>query len=139
MRWVGVLYWVVTGAIIGFGLIGLMTIGFPFLIIGLAMALVGIWKPGVSGVWAALVGFGGLPAMFFLSHMLDAARSAMNPYCNTTGPNAGAISITPEASAVDCSYIPTSYYVMFAIFAAITLLGVCLGLFLRARSRATAV
>ena len=27
----GVLYWVATGAVIGFGLIGLMTIGFPFL------------------------------------------------------------------------------------------------------------
>ncbi|HEX2728976.1 MAG TPA: hypothetical protein VHM16_04425 [Rubrobacteraceae bacterium] len=138
MRRVEVLYWTITGAMMGFGLIGLMTIGFPFLIVGLVMAFIGLWKPGISRAWAALIGFGGLPALFFLSHMIDSARSAVNPYCNITGPNTGEINIPPEVSMVECSYSPASYYVMFAVFAAITLLGVCLGLLLRARSDTTA-
>jgi hypothetical protein len=32
-----------------FGLIGLMIIGFPFVITGLIMAVVGVWRPGVGG------------------------------------------------------------------------------------------
>jgi hypothetical protein len=44
----GALYWMATGAVIGFGLIGLMTIGFPFLVAGLVMALMDLWRPGWS-------------------------------------------------------------------------------------------
>lgn len=131
------LYWVITGAMIGFGLIGLMTIGFPFLAVGLIMTLVGVWKPGLKSAWAGLVGFGGLPALVFTIHLLDAARSAVNPYCKNVGPNAGRISAPPDTGMVACTYVPTSYYVMFAVFAAIALLGVCLGA-LHARSSANA-
>ncbi|HET7479996.1 MAG TPA: hypothetical protein VFJ72_10835, partial [Rubrobacteraceae bacterium] len=102
------------------------------------MALVGVWKPGISGVWAVLIGFGGLPALFFLSHMVDTARSAANPYCNNVGPNAGEITIPPGVRMVECSSIPASYYVMFAVFAGIMLLGVFLGFLRRARSHSTA-
>jgi hypothetical protein len=31
-----------TGAVMGFGVIGLMTIGFPFVVAGLVMVLVGV-------------------------------------------------------------------------------------------------
>lgn len=133
-----ILYWIITGALMGFGLIGLMTIGAPFLIVGLVMAFVGIWKPGLSGAWTGLVGFGGLPALVFTIHLLDATRSASNPYCNNAGPRAGEISAPPDIGMVECTYVPASYYVMFAVFAAIALLGVCLGVLLRARPQATA-
>ena len=131
----GPLYWVAAGAAVGFGLIGLMTIGFPFLIAGLVMAVVGVWRPGIGGAWGILVGFGGLPALVFLSHMIEGARTALNPYCAEQGP---ATLLPPPASPVECAYIPGSYYVMFAIFAAIALLGVALGLFARRRFRAAA-
>ena len=141
----GLLYWAATGAVMGFGLIGLMTIGFPFLVLGLAMAVVGLWKPGPGGAWGVLIGFGGLPALVFLSHILEGIRTALNPYCaqsfgsGTPGsPATGSIEIPPGAGPVECAYIPVSYYVMFVIFAAIALLGVALGLFLRRRVQAAA-
>jgi hypothetical protein len=130
----GLLYWVATGAVMGFGLIGLMTIGFPFLIAGLAMAGVGVWKPGVGGAWGVLIGFSGLPALVFLSHIAEGARSALNPFCDQSmGPGTP---LPPPPGPVECAYIPGSYYVMFAVFAAIALAGLALGLLLRARSRA---
>jgi hypothetical protein len=139
------LYWVATGAVMGFGLIGLMTIGFPFLIVGLAMAIVGVWKPGIGGIWGFLLGFGGLPALVFLSHIVEGVRTALNPYCaqsfgsgTPASPATGSIEIPPGAGPVECAYIPVSYYVMFAIFAAIALLGVALGLFARRRFRTAA-
>jgi hypothetical protein len=70
----------------GFGLIGLMTIGFPFVVVGLIMAVVGVWKPGIGGAWAILIGFGGLPALVFLSHIVAGVRTTLNPYCDQQGP-----------------------------------------------------
>ena len=121
----GFLYWLVAGAVVGFGLIGLMSIGFPFLIIGIVLCVVGVWRPGIGGSWAFLIGLGGLPALVFLRHIIDAA---LNPNCS------GDVS-TPDVGTVTCYDIPASYYVLFAISVAITLSGVALFLFLRARSR----
>jgi hypothetical protein len=131
----GLLYWVVTGAVTGFGLIGLMSIGLPFLILGLIMAVVGVWRPGVGGIRGILIGFGGLPALVFASHIFDGVRTALDPYCAQQGP--GTL-LPPPAGPVECANIPGSYYVMFAVFAAIALLGVALGLFARRRFRAAA-
>lgn len=139
------LYWIAAGAMMGFGFIGLMTIGLPFLVVGAVMAVVGMWRPGIGGAWGYLIGFGGLPALFFLSHMLEGVRTALNPYCaqsrgaGTPGsPATGSIEIPPGVDQVECALIPASYYVMFAIFTAIALLGVALGLFLRRRFQAAA-
>ena len=141
----GLLYWAATGAVMGFGLIGLMTIGFPFLVLGLAMAVVGLWKPGPGGAWGVLIGFGGLPALIFLSHIVEGVRTALNPYCaqsfgsGTPGsPATGSIEIPPGVDQVECAYIPVIYYLMFVVFAVIALLGVALGLFLRRRVQAAA-
>jgi hypothetical protein len=120
----------------GFGLIGLMTMGFPFVVVGLVMALVGVWRPGVGGVWSFLIGFGGLPALVFLLHIVEGAKTALNPYC--AQPGDPGTPIPPGAGPVECAFIPGSYYVMFAIFAAIALLGVALELLVRTRSCAAA-
>ena len=128
----GALYWIATGAVIGFGVIGLMTVGFPFVVVGLVLVLVGLWRPGPSGAWGLLVGIGGLPALVFLSHMVQGLRTALNPYCDEQGPGT---TMPPPAGPVECALIPGSYYVMFTIFTAIALVGVALGLLLRARSR----
>ena len=131
----GALYWIATGAVMGFGVIGLMTIGFPFVVAGLVMALVGVWRPGLGGAWGFLAGFGGLPALVFLSHMVEALRTALNPYCDQRGPGT---TMPPPAGPVECAFVPGSYYVMFVIFTAVALVGVALGLLVRARSRPAA-
>jgi hypothetical protein len=131
----GALYWVATGAVMGFGLISLMTIGFPFVVVGLVMALVGVWRPGLSGGWGFLAGFGGFPALVFLSHIVAGLRTVLNPYCDQRSPGT---TIPPPSGPVECAFIPSSYYVMFVIFTALALVGVALGLFLRAHSRPSA-
>ncbi len=136
---------------------------FPyFLLAALVMAVLGAWRPGARYSWGALVGFGGLPALVFLANIIEGIRSAMNypaasggvslrdlilpiaascgefdpkrlnPYCNPD-PGTGEIAHPPEAGVVECSFVPGSYYVLFAIFTAITLLGVTL-LYLQVRS-----
>jgi hypothetical protein len=130
----GALYWVATGAVMGFGLIGLMTIGFPFVVIGLVMAVVGVWRPGISGARGFLIGFGGLPSLVFLLHIAQGIRTALNPYC--AQPGGPDTTMPPPAGPVECAFIPGSYYVMFAVFTIVALLGVALELLPRARSRA---
>jgi hypothetical protein len=60
------LYWLLTGALIGFGFIASLSIGFPFLILGLILLTVGAIRLGGARLWAGLVGFGGLPALILL-------------------------------------------------------------------------
>jgi len=131
----GDLYWIAAGAMMGFGVIGLMTIGFPFVVIGLVMTLVGVWRPGLGGAWGLLVGFGGLPALVFLSHMVEALRTALNPYCDQRGPGT---TMPPPVGPIECVMVPSSYYVMFVIFTAIALVGLALELLPRRRSHRAA-
>ena len=130
----GLFYWLLAGAVVGFGLIGLMTVGLPFLIVGMILCVVGLWKPGIGGSWAFLVGLGGLPALVLLADITDAALTALNPYCSGDL-YSGRIVAPPGKVTVSCSYVPAGYYVMFVISVAITLSGVLLFLLLRARSR----
>ena len=135
MRGAGdVLYWVVAGALVGIGLIGLTTVGLPVLIAGLAMAAVGFWRPGVRGAWAFPIGFGGLPALVFLLHIVGGIRSALSPYC--AQPADPGAAIAPGTDPVSCSSVPVSYYAMFGVFAAVALVGVALRRLSR-RPRAT--
>jgi hypothetical protein len=129
----GFLYWLVAGAFVGFGLIGLMTIGFPFLIFGMVLCVVGVWKPGIGGSWAFLVGLGGLPALVFLVHITNDVLTALNPYCSEVFNNPGT-GVPRGAGTVTCYEVSTSYYVMFVISVTVALSGIALYLFLRARS-----
>lgn len=124
-------YWA-AGALAGFGLIGLMTIGAPFLLAGVVLALVGLPLLWTRGTWAFFVGFGGLPALVFLLHIFNGVRSALNPYCAQPGDPG---TPTPGPVSVSCSFVPASYYVMFAVFAAIALFGLTVGLLLRRTGR----
>lgn len=130
-------YWAVVGALAGFGLIGLMTIGGTFVLAGAVLALVGLPLLRTRGTWAFFVGFGGLPTLVFLLHIADGVRSALNPYCDQSrGPGAPAPPGMPDS--VSCSSVPASYYAMFAVFAAVALFGVALGLLLRRTGRRAA-
>lgn len=66
-EWSYALYWLVTGALVGFGFIGSFSIGLPFLVIGMLMSAFGFLKFGVHDSWAFLVGLGELPALVLQS------------------------------------------------------------------------
>src|SRR5512146_832067 len=56
------LYWLLTGACLGFGVIAILSIGIFFLAAGLILLVVGAIRFRGKSLWAALVGFGGAPA-----------------------------------------------------------------------------
>lgn len=157
---VGPIYWAVAGAMVGFGLIGLMTIGGPFLFVGAVMVLVGLLWPlattisdliaslrrtdnprefsgnllrRIDGVWAFLVGFGGLPALVLLSTVVQGIRSALNPYC--AQPGGPGTAVPADAGPIGCAFVPASYYAIFAFFATVAILGVAPRLLLRYTGR----
>lgn len=118
-------YWMVAGALAGFGVISIFSIGLPFLLIGLGMVTYGIIRLRARGFWAALIGFGTLPALILIVDILTAP-----PSCNGQP-----LIIPPNAPGVSCSGIPDSYYIMAVIFGAIALLGISWPLLRRLRAR----
>jgi hypothetical protein len=115
-------YWMVAGALIGFGAIGILSIGLPFLFIGLGMVTYGIIHFRARGFWAALIGFGTLPALILIVDILTAP-----PPCT------GQPLTLPPNTSMSCSYIPDSYYIMAVIFGAIALVGMAWPLLRRLR------
>jgi hypothetical protein len=54
------LYWLLTGALIGFGVSGMASIGLPFLLLGLLLVIVGAIRLGARGSgrrWSASAAF----------------------------------------------------------------------------------
>ena len=112
-----VLYWLVTGALIGFGVIAILSIGFPFLLLGMGLVVFGAIRLGGTGLWAALVGFGGLPASVLVWDL-----NSMPWAC--ASPTGGAL---PNVSYYTCVDTPlgslTTYHVMAFGFGVIALVG----------------
>ena len=131
-------YWAAAGALAGFGLIGLMTIGGPFLLPGAVLALAGLILLRTKGIWALFVEFGGLPALVFLLHISDGVRTALNPYCAQMGEPGAPVAGAADPGPVSCSFVPASYYVLFAVFAAVALFGAALDRLLRRTGRRAA-
>jgi hypothetical protein len=69
------LYWPLAGALIGFGVIAILSVGIPFLLLGLILVVFGAVRWGGAGLWAALVGFGGLPALILVWDVTSAPRA----------------------------------------------------------------
>ena len=133
-------YWAAAGALAGFGLIGLMTIGGPFLLAGAVLALAGLILLRTKGVWALFVGFGGLPALVFPAAHIQRRQDDAEPVLRANG-GPGALvagAADPGPVSVSCSFVPASYYVMFAVFAVVALFGVALGRLLRRTGRRAA-
>ena len=118
-------YWVMAGGLIGFGLIGILSIGFPFLLVGLAMVIYGVIRRWVDTVWAAFVGFGILPALFLLYDLITAPLP-----CPPQG-----LSLPPNAASLSCGSIPGRYAVLVVIFGVIALAGGIWPLLRRLRTR----
>jgi hypothetical protein len=120
------LYWLMTGLVIGTGLISfdVYLISLPLILIGLALLISGISRFRGSEFWALLIGLGVVPASILVFDIVTAS-----PPC--TG---NILTVPPGGTGASCSYIPQSYYVFALVFAAIALVGVA-GLLLRRHRR----
>lgn len=125
------LYWLLTGACLGFGVIAILSIGIFFLAAGVILLVVGALRLGGNGLWAALVGFGGAPALLLLWDVTSGPWG-----CDTPG---GGTSSQPGVSYYTCVQTPigqlTSYHVMALGFGVIALAGLAWPLLRRLGSR----
>lgn len=112
-------YWLVTGAIIGFGIIAILSIGLPFLILGLLLTAFGAVRLGIREIWAAVVGLGGLPVAILLWDVATA------PWL--CAPQGGGSSSLPNVNYYTCVDTPvgmlTTYHVLAFWFGVTALLG----------------
>lgn len=112
------LYWLLTGACLGFGVIAILSIGIFFLAAGLILLVVGAIRLGGHGIWAALVGFGALPAAILLYDVTSGPWGCITP---------GGGESPGGSSYYNCVQTPfgvlTSYHVMAAGFLVIALAG----------------
>lgn len=124
-QWMKVLYWAISGGFVGFGLIGILSIGYPFLVIGAIMCVIGVFKVGVRSAWSALVGFGLVPAAF-LSAALISVFFLADPSCSGIfwgNSVSGSGSLSAGEESITCANVPGSYLIMLGIFSVIALSG----------------
>jgi hypothetical protein len=125
--WTGILCWAIGGSLAGFGLIGILSIGFPFLLAGLAMLVFAILKAGARGAWAGVVGFGAVPALVLVANLgtdlLTADWSCSSISWGNSVSGSGSVSLAPGEESITCTTIPGSYIVLPAIFGSIAALG----------------
>jgi hypothetical protein len=125
-------YWLLTGALIGFGMIAILSIGSLFLLLGVILLIVGALRVGPRGIWATLVGFGAFPVGILIWDV-----TSMPWACEGQG---DALPNVNYFSCVDTPFGPlTTYHVMALIFGVIALFGLVLALaqwlWMRPRSR----
>ena len=108
-------YWLLTGALIGFGMIGILSIGAPVLLLGVILLVIGALRVGPRGIWAALVGFGALPASILIWDVVSM------PWACQGGE---ALPNVNYFSCVDTPFGPlTTYHFMAFILGPIAVLG----------------
>jgi hypothetical protein len=115
-------YWLLAGALIGFGIIASLSIGIPFLLLGLILVIVGLivgtLRRRVTGFWAVFVGFGGLPALILLWDVTSAPWACLPDGGGFSQPN------VKYYTCVDTVVGPlTTYHVLAFGFGVIALLG----------------
>ena len=119
--WQHIVYWCIMGAVLGFGLIGMMTIGLPFLLIGVLMVVYGASRVGKTGVWGLLVGFGALPALFLLPPYFFLEPCAPGTVLSIPAD-------APPGTVVSCSGpVPQAYLYLGLVFAAVAVIGLVWG------------
>jgi hypothetical protein len=102
----------------------------------LVLAVIGVWWPGPRYSWAALVGFGVLPALLLSLNLLGQVVQA-DWSCSQISFRPGRSSAYggPSGETVYCSTIPAQLIVTVAVFWATTLLGVVALLYVVRRAR----
>lgn len=107
-------YWTITGTLIGVGFLAMLTIGLPFLLVGLGMLIGGLLFWRARGFWIFLLIVGAVPALILLWDIVTAP-----PPC---APN-GSVRVPPGPVGYACGGHLEGYYLLAAIFGAIALLG----------------
>lgn len=129
-------YWLVTGAVLGLGVISILSIGLLLLPIGLILLAFGAFRFGARRMWATVVGFGAAPALLLLWDVMSQPWA-----CNPGGPGVSGSTtqtgVSGSTTQTGVSYYTcvntfvgplTTYHVMAAIFGAIALVGLLWGL-----------
>lgn len=104
-------YWAVTGAVLGIGVIAILSIGIFLLALGVGLVIFGALRLRNRHLWV-VVGFGAAPALILWNDI----RSSPPP-C----PASGILTTT-----VSCGTIPASYTTLATIFTAIAGAGLAL-------------
>ena len=111
--WQGPLLWFLWGALLGFGVLGILSIGIVLLLVGLGL-LVPLVRGDVPGKWMALVGAATPWAIFAL-------QGIINPDCTS-----GSASITPsgeERFTCDVTSSTTGFVTFLAICVGVMVVG----------------
>jgi hypothetical protein len=123
-------YWLLTGALIGCGVIAILSIGALFLALGMILIAIGALRVGPRFTWAALVGFGAVPAGILIWDVTSA------PWACEGG---GAL---PNVNYYSCVETPfgtvTAYHVLALFFGVIALFGLAWPLARRLWTRSSA-
>jgi cytochrome bd-type quinol oxidase subunit 1 len=127
-----ILYWLLVGALFGFGVISILSIGIFVLAAGLVLLIYGAIRFGGGRMWAALIGFGVAPAALLLWDV-TAQPWACEPTNHTTySPIVQAGQTYTSPNYFTCVNTPvgplTTYHVLAAIFGVIALAGLLIGL-----------
>jgi len=120
-------YWLLAGALLGLGVIAILSIGIFVLPIGLILLAFGAIRYRGRRMWVALVGFGVAPALLLLWDVTSRPWA-----CNPGGPGLTGAITQPGVDDYTCvnTFVGplTTYHVMAAIFGAIALVGLLWGL-----------
>ena len=63
------IYWAITGALIGVGMIAILSIGIFLLAVSVPLLIVGAMRGWLRELWAAVVGFGVAPMLILLADL----------------------------------------------------------------------
>ena len=110
------LLWGFVGALLGVGLIAILSIGWALLLAGALLGASAAWLTRGRGLWAALIGFGLFPAAILFFDILSAP-----PPCPTQP-------VVVTSGSYTCGETPSSYLILALIFLAIAVVGALLPL-----------
>ena len=115
------LLWAFVGALLGVGVIAILSIGGLLLLAGVLLGAATIWLTRGRGLWAALTGFGLLPALILFFDILSAP-----PPCPT-------VPVVVTSGSFTCGDgVPPAYPYLALAFLAIAVAGALLPLARRA-------
>ncbi len=118
MRNTHLFYWTTTGALMGYGAVGILSAGFPFLFVGIGMLIYGLIRRWFGGLWSFLIGFGVVPAILLVLGILTAP-----PVCFQGKPQIPA----HTTAGLVCGGPIALYWMLTLVFAAIALAGALVG------------
>jgi hypothetical protein len=113
--------WALAGALLGVGVIAILSIGVALLLLGVILAAIAAWLSWGRGLWAILIGFGLAPAAFLVFDIVTAP-----PPCPTQP-------VVITSGSYTCADIPPSYADMAVGFLAVALIGALIPLASRLR------